>query len=230
MSLDASMEHVFKNLTTWAGFPKYALERRLDIFLTPYLVDFLSREPEPSGDLSLVAPEFPILSEIIEVVGAPGQKPRKTLEDIEARTVNVDYLLYRGGPNPAWLLAELKTEDRSFKTLQLERYDAARRAGMPALLEHIRAPIMGKPGTSYHGKYFRLLKAIEDVQADPRAKIEIIYLAPSCPEGVIHAANWKVGMQQARFHALEDFGAMTPKEHLELWAHVGPLLRKLKRT
>ncbi len=229
MSLDASMELVFRNLTDWAGFPKYALERRLDIFLTPYLVDFLSRKPEPPGELSLVAPEFPILSEIIEVVGPPGEAPTKSLDDIDARTVNADYLLYRGGPDPAWLLVELKTEDRSFKPLQLERYDAARRAGMPVLIDHIRSKVMGKPGSEFHDKYQRVLKAVEDAKPAEDAGFEIVYLARSCPEGVVEAAHWSVGMSQARFHALEDLGAMTPTDHQELWKHVGPLLRKLTR-
>lgn len=41
MPLDASVTESLSRIEEWRGFPKYALERRLDIFLTPYLTSYV---------------------------------------------------------------------------------------------------------------------------------------------------------------------------------------------
>ncbi len=227
MPLGVSLEQIFRNLETWSAFPKYALERRIDIFLTPYLEEFLSSETTPRGQVELVAPEFPILSHIVDVVAGT-----KRLDEIDARTVNADYLLLRRSPSPAWLLVELKTDSNSIDEKQFLRYQAAQRARMTTLLDHIRRKI-APPRSTFHLKYQQVLNAVNDaleragLQPDTDLDIEIVYLAPSQPKDAQRVETWPPGKDVVRYHALADFAAMTPAKHRALWEHVSPLLQRL---
>ncbi len=102
MSQQSSLEVLFARLREWSRFPKYSLERRIDIFLTPFLAPFLSARME--APVTLVAPEFPIKLESSN------------------QSVNVDYLLRRDGRAPAWIFLELKTDARSLRDEQLAHY------------------------------------------------------------------------------------------------------------
>lgn len=56
------MASIIARLVDWSRFPKYQLERRIDIFLTPFLDSFISGELRSPA--VLVAPEFPLLSDL----------------------------------------------------------------------------------------------------------------------------------------------------------------------
>lgn len=228
MNLEQSVIEIGERLGQWGRFPKYALERRIDIFLTPFLKEFFSRSPEPSQAIQLVAPEFPILSRICDLAEAAGSARERLLQSVHARTINVDYLLYRGGTKPAWIFVELKTEDRSFSKDQLKRYLAAQTIGMDDLIRHIELRLLGKPGSPFHDKYLHLLSTIRAVEAAPDAEIEIVYLAPHCPKEIDATATWSRRPTEPRFHSLDAY-LSAPTKHPELQAMVKGLLDALKR-
>src|SRR5512138_1665731 len=136
MNLERSVVDLFDRLASWAQLPKHALERRLDVFLAPFVEEFLARELGERHPVRLVAPEFPILSDIRRLFPDDARTPPARLEDVGARTASADYLLHRGGREPAWILLDLETEASSPDAGQLARYRAAQRAGMAELLRH----------------------------------------------------------------------------------------------
>jgi hypothetical protein len=227
MNIERSVAEIGQRLGEWGRFPKYALERRVDIFLTPFLEEFFSRSPEPAQTIKLVAPEFPILSRIRELAAVTGRTRQELLTSMHARTINVDYLLYRAGPPPAWVFVELKTEDRSFSGEQFRRYRAAQEVGMDELVGHIELRLLGRPGSDFHEKYQLLLSTIRSVKAAPRARIEIVYLAPKCPKEIDPAATYSRNPKEPRFHSLDAY-LSGRTSHPDLQALVKRLLAALK--
>ncbi len=171
----ASLDQIFRNLRSWARLPKYALERRLDVFLTPLLVSFLSyqlRDEVDTSDMELVVPEFPIKHE----------------EDSH-RTVNADYLLYLPRARHPWLLVELKTDSSSVKARQYEIYKDLHEHGrsMSELVGHLRA-VRSHSKSVHRVKYARLIRSI-CLGTDPSKPvrpltglIDFRYLAPPNPK------------------------------------------------
>jgi len=159
--LASSLEEIFRRLDAWRAFPKYALERRLDIFLTPFLEPYLSQRME--APVVLVAPEFPLK------------------RDGSAQSTNVDYLLHRGGGRPAWVFLELKTDARSLSDEQLATYVAARQRGFQAVVDDIERDIL--PNTRQREKYRLLLETVRSAGSLADA-IEIAYLSPERPHTI----------------------------------------------
>ena len=233
MPPNASLDFIFDRLQRWAKFPKYALERRLDIFLTPFLEDYISSEL--GGTALLVAPEFPLLASLFRKPKREGTRPPPP-----GLTVNVDYLFYvkRDG-HGAWVLLELKTDCNSYDPNQLARYVVARdgvRAGdkepekwgpnraMARLLAELK---FVERRTGSPGKYLELRNHVRR-SSNPRSPIELVYLAPRSmkkfPEKLRKATRTKL-------LCLEDFAdshrpGIAP-EHRELWGHVCGLVGKL---
>lgn len=153
---------IFCNLRRWSGLPKYALERRLDIFLTPYLAGFLSdRLKIPAR---LVVPEFPIK------------------HGNDNRSVNVDFLLH-ARDLPGWIFLELKTDARSVGTEQREIYECLQPQSrgedvMARLLANVRR--IAKKSRLWR-KYERLLDRVEPLRK-PGDRVLLAYLSPRCPE------------------------------------------------
>lgn len=153
---------IFWNLRRWSGYPKYALERRLDIFLTPYLPGFLS---ERLGTrVRLVAPEFPL-------------KHGNT-----RHTVNADYL-FLAPKLRTWIFLELKTDARSVGVDQREIYQCVNPRGhdddvMARLLGDLREV---RSGSKLPRKYDRVLARVEPLVL-PGDRALLAYLSPQCPE------------------------------------------------
>lgn len=208
MSLDASVEALFTQLDGFRQLPKYALERRIDLFLSLFLEEFLSTRWE--APVSLVVPEFPIK------------------EEENNRSCNVDYLLRRLGQKPAWVFLELKTSADSVDTAQLERYRAAREYGMRGWrkdLLHIRDAVSGNAPRKR--RYNVLLEQLAKAGAwqeehEHPIPIEVVYLAPRSP--VFEDARYK---EWVRWLPLEEFARWKPQRHKELWAPVSALLLRM---
>jgi hypothetical protein len=225
MSLHDSMEVIRDNLKTWSAFPKYALERRLDIFLTPFLTSYVA--DRNSGRVTMVTAEFPILA-------SHGPKRRKSRAASDKPppkwlTVNADYLFHVVTPGRTfWLLVELKTDASSFEVEQLALYQAARALGMPSLLADLR----GVEGASTRKeKYTDLRKHIAKGRSE-EADLEIAYLAPAAireeDESFYVAEAPREDGEGTRLLTLEDFRAWgdkwCPKPHQDLWHFVRSLL------
>ena len=219
MSLEYSVASLMARLADWSGFPKYQLERRVDIFTTPFLEPFLS--DRLGGDVVLVAPEFPLPRRFAT------KGPVKE-EDPDAQTINVDYLLHvarPAGQQSAWVFLELKTNFRSFRKRQDLAYERARDKGM----EWLRAdlPRVRRASKKHHGKHEHLEARLARLGfGDDR--IELVYLAPA-PLGGFQP---KEGENPIRYFSLAEFAAQPTAqiapEHRDLWPYVRDLLRSIE--
>jgi hypothetical protein len=230
MSLEYAVAQIMARLVDWAGAPKYQLERRVDIFLTPFLEMYLSRELKAPA--RLVAPEFPILSDLR---AAGFAADRRTLS---ARTVNVDYLLWVEAPEPYWLMLELKTEQGSFEPEQAELYAVARERGMVSLIADI-GMVQEKTEARHEWKYRRLLSRLPDAKVATN-RIAVGYLGPAAmAEEVVRQvlplekcdrsiAREKPPAAVDLYLALQDFAGLSMEEVSAdvrpLWPHVRDLL------
>jgi hypothetical protein len=225
LSLSESMDEVAERLHNWAGLPKFALERRVDALLTPFLATFLKAKLK-AEKVELVAPEFPILSGLAKL-----GKPRDSVEfepTFHAHSVNVDYLLYAEIAGKAsWVLLELKTDSGSFDPDQASNYALARQWRMPRLIEHIRF-ISSRTEPKNRKKYDTLLNLINTGHALD-ADIVVAYLGPdSLSTKVLEVKSddkAKVDHFFGLFEFLDQPSSWIPEKHLELWEVVRKILK-----
>lgn len=229
MSLDYSIASVLGRLVEWAQFPKYSLERRVDIFLTPFLAAFVG--DRLGGRAEMVLPEFPLLAAL-----RPGRASRPTNDDAgetkeTAHTVNVDYLLRltRPGGLRCWVLLELKTDPRSFDREQAMLYFVARDRKMVQLRKDIESV---RDRSKFREKYEGLLGTLGPIQETDQS-IEVAYLGPSSHADEVLAWRDDKDRPVDRYLGLSDFAALAPHripgEHWDLWGHVRELLRSIDR-
>jgi hypothetical protein len=167
---DHALGAIFDLLRTFRAYPKYALERRADIFLAPFLEPVLSSVLERR--VELVVPEFPL----------------RNLGETNHST-NVDYLMrvHDASPNAPgdrggwWLLVELKTDAGSVSEKQARRYLAAKEAKMPALLADVATITEATTETTKYEALRQRLDAFchkdESGKVTPD-EVRILYLGP----------------------------------------------------
>ena len=224
MSLDESIDSLLQRLHRWSAFPKYSLERRFDLFLTPFLEPFFSwKFGKPAR---LVAPEFPLLNSL----GTEGATVDENA--VPARTVNVDYLLRLGEglstQEREWLFVELKTDSNSFDEDQARLYAAARRREMHRLIADL-ARIKSKAKPSYRPKYETLLAALPPSD-DREPPIRVAYLAPESLRAPVMALEVSPTERAVDdFFSLDELTALDESLIAEadraLWPHVREFLR-----
>lgn len=185
-------------------FPKYQLERRLDIFIALFLPEFLSAT-FGGAPIEIVAPEFPLK------------------KDGSRASVNADYLLYRGGDKPAWIILELKTCEGSLGASQCEKYLTASRKGMHGLLEEIRE-IKGGSGEASKYEYLLGKFSAPDRLEHP---IEVVYLSPCARESLGGEFAGMLGAEAIRWITLAEFCSWEPREGGELWVELKRLLLQI---
>ena len=228
MSLDASITELMKRLADWASFPKYQLERRVDIFLTPFLASWIGQRL--GGEATLVAPEFPILASYRHGPSAPdGQKPT-------ALTVNADYLVHlqRRNGERSWVLVELKTDAQSYSEPQFAVYWNAMAHPMSKLRADLGL-VRERTASRHKPKYDLLERALKH-DARPAERTELAYLAPraspvSAPECVRRADPSDPRRDRVHFLSLEALASgpddWVPDAHRALWPHVRDLLQRI---
>jgi hypothetical protein len=226
--LKTALDALMRRLVFFSQFPKYSLERRIDIFLVPF-VEALVKGTLDRG-AKLVAPEFPILRDLhLRAAGSENALVAQAAAKPSRRTVNLDYLFHL--PGPEWLFVELKTDVRSFDTKQAERYAEARRQGM----RRLRADLdLVRTGTRQPKKYKHLLRALRELGTD--GPVKIAYLAP---KKLLQNRAYQRHQEQPEraidhFFALEDLGAHAANAKAPfpvLWPVVdGLLVRVLERA
>lgn len=215
MTLDYSIASIMNRLAAWSGFPKYQLERRVDIFLTPFLESFVTAKL--GRPAVLVAPEFPILADLRD-------NPNRPRQQLSGRTVNVDYLFHLPGEMPGWSFLELKTDARSFDAGQALLYAIAKNRGMRELLEDLKH-VRELTERCHRPKYEVLVSAMASLAGSLDGPIRVAYLAPSA----LSRAVQESGVDH--FFSLESFTdrdfAGIPSEHAALWPYVRDLLRSI---
>jgi hypothetical protein len=133
--MNDALTQIFSNLDRWRHLPNYQLERRLDIFLTPYL----QRAIERCRGVSLspiIVPEMPLKQEQTN------------------RSDKVDYVMFSQDGKTVFLI-ELKTDCASLRGEQ-DSYLA--RIKWRATLENLSQIVTA---TKSRRKYFHLLKLLE---------------------------------------------------------------------
>ena len=209
------MSMVVSKLIEWKQFPKYALERRLDILLTPFIGAFVVSKL--GGKAQIIAPEFPLLARL-----DPERRQRKSKEPSRL-TVNVDYLLYLDdGTTPSWMFLELKTEGSSFKPAQLRHYRRAQALGMAMLLDDL---VEVGTHSKHTAKYERLNNTVRDSGA-LSAPIRLAFLSPPPRKGFPDGGD-NPRYPKTEYWTFADFKRLEPTEHRELWSELQPLLDRL---
>ena len=192
------LQTIFHHLDRWRHLPAYQLERRADIFFSAYLKGVL--EEFTGAELEdRILPELPIKRDIIWPDNPSNQ------------SVKVDYALFSKDRNTVFLV-ELKTDAASRRDSQDDYLEKARRAGLPCILEGIKAIALK---TNARQKYYHLLANLAELglmslpvdledYLYPRARpglterlrqvavkvkppgssIEVIYIQPNETEGV----------------------------------------------
>jgi hypothetical protein len=200
MNLDESMDLVITRLQRNRHFPKYQFERSIDGFLSLFIEEYLSMLYRTA--VKYIAAEFPIKK---------GDNNQST---------NVDYMLFRHGPSPAWLLVELKTDKNSVRDDQLKAYNDFKDFQMRILLRQIRDNIM--PKSRQKKKYQYLLDTIGQCvpETDSNAPIVVVYIT-----GHSLAEETKAKYQNIEWVELSQFAdKLAATKHPELWKHVSKLL------
>ncbi len=101
--MEEPIREIFANLDNWRHLPNYQLERRFDVFLTPYLLRIVQAHTNVALDPTIV-PEMPLKQE------------RTNLSD------KADYVLFSADRRTAYLI-ELKTDCASIRAEQIAYLD-----------------------------------------------------------------------------------------------------------
>lgn len=164
------LEQMLRSLMENKTLPKFQFERRIDAVISLFIPGILSQRY--GGNVRHVVPEFPIKKEV------------------NNQSRNADYLLFQSGGIPesgSWIMAELKTDDNSVETEQLELYKSALVRGMEQMLNDI---MLIRNATKMAAKYDALLKRLDGLPAELPLKIvyflltdnDVSYLQKEYPE------------------------------------------------
>ena len=161
------LHQMLATLVEFKALPKYQFERRVDIFLVPFLPDILRTVLNVEGPIELVAPEFPL---------------KRASNN---QSTNADYLLFDHTPGKErWILFELKTDDRSLSATQMEAYRRAMEVGMPQLARDVHQI---RKASKQGRKYARLVERLEGYPTD--RPLHLVYLSPGALDHELQGAN-----------------------------------------
>lgn len=137
---------LFDRLDAWRHLPAYQLERRADVYFSLYLHEVLEAKFGIPFNPRIV-PEFPFHLGTIYP-----DKPSN-------QSVKLDYLAFSDAGDKAFFV-ELKTDMHSRRTKQDDYIEAAVQAGLPALIQGVKAIFFA---TNAKRKYFHLLHELEEL-------------------------------------------------------------------
>jgi len=136
---------IFKKMDTYRNLPKYALERRADIFFAVYLKTALEAKYNIEIKKEII-PEFPVHKATIDP------------NDQTNQSFNVDFLAFSEDSKVAFLI-ELKTDIGSRRKNQDDYLIAAADKGLSKLIQGL---VKIFQATNKRRKYFHLFKMLED--------------------------------------------------------------------
>ncbi len=142
------IEEIFERMDKWRNLPKYALERRTDIFFGVYL----KRALEAKYNIKMsdnIIPEFPVRKASVD----------SSIQSDQS-SFNVDFLAFSEDRKTVFLI-ELKTDLSSRREKQDQYLQAARNIG---LVELIHGLVKIFQVTKIKRKYFHLFKMLEDAR------------------------------------------------------------------
>ncbi len=136
---------IFQRMDKWRNLPKYALERRADIFFGVYLKSVLESKYNIQIKAEII-PEFPVHKASIY----PNVQNNQSF--------NVDFVAFSEDSKKAFLI-ELKTDIGSRRDIQDDYLTAATKVGFTKLIQGL---IEIFQATKKKRKYFHLFKMLED--------------------------------------------------------------------
>jgi hypothetical protein len=139
-------------------FPKYQLERRLDIFINTFLPEIIQWKFGSEYHVDFIIPELPIK------------------KDGNYQSTNLDYFAACNSQNKGFLV-ELKTDPHSCRADQFNLYLKVQKNGFGKIIKDIRT-IKDSPHNRYRKKYEYLLSVLESGKVDLNIDLEIIYILP----------------------------------------------------
>lgn len=208
--MENKINQIFNNLDKWKNLPKYQLERRLDIFLTPYLNDILFKNLNSLETNDLIIPEFPINVNLVNSLDKTDKNynseiaTKKTCfnllnnKNAKQQSFNIDYLMFSKDKSIAYFI-ELKTDNNSFNDSQKTRMLLARdNYTFNELLFGLKSICNRTKSKEKYSYLIELLtgKKLEDFGKEEDfitsiKQIEIVYLLPIKPKDIKIEENIK---------------------------------------
>jgi hypothetical protein len=154
------LAEVFRSLIGWRRLPHYRFEERVDGFLLHFLPGLFEKHLGWEA-VKVVAPEWP--------VGPIG--------------VRADALLHRGGPSPAWVLLEIKTDIETARKDRPQWRHRVRTARvhktMKSLAQHLRQVVDdSKSKPKAEQRYQLYLDALQSSRFSLDDPVEAALLSP----------------------------------------------------
>ncbi len=146
---------ILETLNSNKEFPKYQLERRVDIYFNIFLPDIIKAVYGLQYEANLIIPELPIKKENSK------------------QSINIDYFACCENTGTAFLI-ELKTDPGSCREDQLKEYIRFRRDRFPDLIDSIKEI---RTASKHKNKYDQLLGMLQG-KIGSQTPVEILYLAP----------------------------------------------------
>ena len=151
---DPDLARLFKLLAQWRKFPAYALERRADIFFALYLNEILTDQFKEKY-FDLIIPEFPLLKSRVR---DKDSDPIKPIVIGAKHSVKADYLCLDTRSGFA-VIVELKTDESSSRSIQLDDMIVAGRSPLHVLLQDV---VYIRSGSKSKRKYDQLFTYLKD--------------------------------------------------------------------
>lgn len=187
------LTEVFKLLTLNKKLPYYQAERRIDIFINFYLEEILNHFLQ-SKTIKFVAAEFPL----------------KKKDD--AKSTKVDYLCCDRIKREIYFI-ELKTDNSSFKTSQLEIY--RENNDWEKCMVGFNIICSKNEKTKDKEKFKRLKKRIDKYKLlsnkSTNKKLKIVYILPSVSE------EKRTNNKDLFFITYDDLKSFKPQKYPEEW-------------
>lgn len=186
---------LFKKLQENSQYPKYQMERRIDIFFNFFLPDIIKQEFGEEFEPDFIIPELPIKS------------------SNSNRSANLDYFVVCKKMNTAFLV-ELKTYDYSYNPAQFKRYGKMQKDGMTKIKQDVDQ-IVKSTKSIFLPSYKLLQDKLSSINND--IQLEIVYLIPEYAKKSLEKLSQKEGIN-VRFitiESLRDLVIVGP--HAEEW-------------
>jgi hypothetical protein len=191
-------DKMLTQLAFYRNFPKYQMERRVDILISMFLPDIIREHIGSDFVPDVIIPELPIK------------------RDTDNQSINIDYFLYSISQRTGFLI-ELKTDPNSCNSKQLNQYIKVRDDGFEKVMNGIR-DIRKNTKKRYRKKYEYLLRTLTNNRIDPDIRLEVIFILPEMgKEKIIKFAgnNCKI-----HFITLEALKNLHPINFSLEWEHI----------
>lgn len=192
------LDQMLAQLKHYKSFPKYQLERRVDILISLFLADIIKEYVGPEHIPDFIVPELPIK------------------RDTGNQSTNIDYFAYCRSRNTGFLI-ELKTDSNSCSSRQLHQYLTIQQEGFGKVIkgiETIRSTTLKK----HQKKYDNILNCFHGNGVGADTKLEIMYILPEKgKQRLMKSMNDIFGIH---FVTLEKLTDLHPSKYVVEWQHI----------